>query len=271
MACGALQVNPHPGPKASREFFESQDRWLSGLDPEKRPVNPIERSETRLAEYKMYAGAMAALLPERGAVMDVGAGTGLMLSLMAGLGRRVIAVEPNALAARLARERGLTVVETWAEDLSQPEKPLAALIMNQTLDHLTRPDLFLSRAVHWLAPGGLLLLGGLINPRSIAARVYGPSFRLFHPFHQVYPCPSAVAHVLETYGFELASAWNPSFETHHGSAGKFVRATASLALKFLRLRPDQLSQAYPGNTVTYLDRRRRLFRSLRVEAAAHNL
>ena len=40
-ACGSWQLNPHPGPEASQRFFASPDRWLAGLDPEKKAVNPI--------------------------------------------------------------------------------------------------------------------------------------------------------------------------------------------------------------------------------------
>jgi SAM-dependent methyltransferase len=266
-ACGAWQLNPHPGPEASRRFFASHDRWLVGLDPDQRPVNPLERAEGRLSEYRQYAGTIMALLPETGAVMDVGAGTGLMLSLIDD-GRTRLAVEPNAMASRAAAERGLTVIQEWAEALGPPERPLAALIMNQSLDHLPRPDLFLAQAVHWLAPGGLLLLGGLINPACLSARVHGPSFRLFHPFHQVYPTPAAVRRVLAPFGLELVAVWRPYFQTPHGSAGKFLRACGLMALRCLGLAHGGTSGAFPGNTVSYLFRRKVLFHSLKIEAPA---
>jgi SAM-dependent methyltransferase len=238
-----------------------------GLDPDRKPVNPLERSESHRAEYSQYAQTITALLPETGPIMDVGAGTGLMLSLIDD-SRTKMAVEPNLLAAKAAAARGLTVIQDWAESLTPPLKPLACLIMIQTLDHLPRPDLFLSRAIHWLAPGGLLLLGGLINPGCLTARIYGSSFRLFHPFHQVYPTPAAVDRVLQPFGFELVSIWKPYFQTSHGSIGKFFKTSGLMALKCLRLAPDYPSKAFPGNTVTYLYRKKILFHSLKVEATA---
>ncbi|MDR1051683.1 MAG: class I SAM-dependent methyltransferase [Deltaproteobacteria bacterium] len=269
LGCGAWQLNPHPGPEASKKFFASPDRWLVGLDPDKRAVNPLERSESRRREYLEYAKTIMALLPQGGAVMDVGAGTGLMLSLMDGCPHAKVAVEPNFMAARMAADRGLPVVEKWAEDLAPPGRPLAALIMNQSLDHLSRPDIFLGRAVHWLAPGGLLLLGGLINPGCLTARLHGPTFRLFHPYHQVYPTPGAVDKVLAPFGLELVASWRPYFRTPHGSPGKFVKAVGRLALKLLRPGSDRPSRAFPGNTVTYLYRRRVLYQSLAVKEPAH--
>jgi SAM-dependent methyltransferase len=268
-ACGSWQLNPHPGPEASKRFFSSLDRWLTGQDPDRKPVNPLERAERRIEEYRGYAKTITALLPDRGLIIDVGAGTGLMLSLIDDP-RPKLAIEPNILAARAAADRGLTVVQEWAESLGAPPKPLACLIMNQSLDHLPRPDLFLSQAVHWLAPGGLLFLGGLINPNCLTARIYGPSFRLFHPFHQVYPPPAAVDRVLTPFGLELVCTWWPYFQTPYGSVGKFIKTCGRMALKCLRLSPDEPSRAFPGNTVTYLYRKRILFRSLKVEEPATN-
>jgi SAM-dependent methyltransferase len=266
-ACGSWQVNPHPGPEASRRFFRSPDRWLSGLDPDKKIISPVERAERRKEEYAVYAAAMAAMMPESGAILDVGAGTGLMLSLINAPNRK-IAVEPNEMAAQRAADRGLAVLREWAEDLPAPDKPLAALIMNQTLDHLPRPDIFLFKAMTWLSPGGLLLLGGLINPSSLAARIYGLDFRLLHPFHQVYPTPFAVKMVLASMGFELLSTWRPYFGTPYGSIPQFLQASAAMALKLLRVRSGGPSPAYPGNTVTYLARKIVLYKPLKVPEAA---
>jgi SAM-dependent methyltransferase len=213
---------------------------------------------------------MSALLPDSGALMDIGAGDGLMLSLINDP-RDKVAIEPNALAAKAATARGLSVVQDWAETLPPPPRPLACLIMIQALDHLPRPDTFLSQAIHWLAPGGLLLLGGLINPACLMARIYGPSFRLFHPFHQVYPTPAAVDSALAPFGFELVAIWRPYFQTVHGSVSKFIKTCGLMALKCLKIAPDGPSKAFPGNTVTYLYRKRVLFHKLKEEAPATTL
>ncbi|MDR0356329.1 MAG: methyltransferase domain-containing protein [Deltaproteobacteria bacterium] len=269
-ACGAWQVNPHPGPEAAKKFFASPERWQTSLDPDNRPVSPLERAESRRQEYWQYAKALQKWLPESGAVMDVGAGVGLLLSLLGDCGRTKVAVEPNGFAADKAADRGLVVLRSWAEDLAAPKSPLAALIMNQTLDHLPRPDIFLTQARNWLAPGGLLLLGGLINPSCLMARIHGPSFRLFHPFHQVYPTPKAVDKVLAPYGFELVALWRPYFRTPYGSASKFAEALGQTFLKLVHLAPDQPSRAFPGNTVTYLYRKKILYRTIKVKEPAHS-
>ncbi|MDR1487433.1 MAG: class I SAM-dependent methyltransferase [Deltaproteobacteria bacterium] len=265
--CGAWQVNPYPSPKAAKRFFESAERWLLARDPDNRHVNPIMRSESRRAEYLQYAYAIKPLLPENGAILDVGAGTGLMLSLIDTHHRR-IAVEPNKIAAQAATDRGVTVIREWAEDLPPPKVPLAAMILNQALDHLPRPDLFLFRAQTWLAPGGLLLLGGLINPRCLGARIYGPAFRLFHPYHQVYPTPASVERVLKPMGFELVASWRPYFQTPYGSVFKFCSAIGSMGKTLIKPSPGRLSPPFPGNTVSYLARKTVLYKTIKVPEAS---
>ncbi|MDR1656673.1 MAG: class I SAM-dependent methyltransferase [Deltaproteobacteria bacterium] len=262
--CGAWQVNPHPDREAAKRFFQSPDRWKSSRDPDGVLISPIDRAEKRQAEYLTYTRAMVPLLPQSGAIYDVGAGTGLLLSLL-DVSNPLVAVEPNPLAARLAEERGLIVINQWAEELAPPKRPLAALILNQTIDHLSRPDIFLLRALNWLAPGGLLLLGNLINPSCLAARIYGPEFRLFHPFHQVYPTPAAVRRVLQPLGFDILDKWRPYFGTPYGSCSKFLAASSTLALKLLRIQPPGPSPAFIGNTVTYLARKTLLTKTVPIK------
>jgi SAM-dependent methyltransferase len=259
--CGTWQVNPHPGPKLTQSFFSMTELWTEGLDPDQKPVSPVQRSEQRRREYSRYAQAMIPHLPEGGLILDIGAGTGLMLSLLPE-GRRKLAVEPNPAAAALARERGLEVTRQWAESLTFPSQPVSCLILNQALDHLPRPDLFLSRALGWLSPGGLVLLSGLINPRSLPARVYGTGHRLWHPFHQIYPPLAAVSGVLEKYGLEILHSWRPYFGTPGLGPGRLLKDSFRL-LGAALLRPKgAVSPPWPGSTYSVLAKKKLLFQPL---------
>jgi SAM-dependent methyltransferase len=261
-ACGAFQVNPHPGPEMAREFFSRKDLYVRTQDPEGRDVNPVTRAEQRLEEYRGYAAAALRVMPERGAVLDVGAGTGLMLSLFPDTYDR-IAVEPNPEGASQARRRGLEVSESWAEDLDRPPDRLALAIFNQSLDHLVRPDIVLERILGWIPPGGAVLLTGLVNPRSVAARITGPMFRLWHPFHQVYPPRDAVTARLAAFGFETVAVWRPYFRTPYGSVPALLKGAYALTKAFLlKSRTGVPSPPWPGNTVSYLAVKPLVYRTL---------
>jgi SAM-dependent methyltransferase len=262
--CGTWQVNPHPGPKLAQSYFNRPELWAKTLDPEGRPVSLLERSQGRAQEYRIYAQAMTPFLPERGLLLDIGAGTGLMLSLLPD-NRPKLAVEPNPVAAEAARERGLEVSREWAENLTFPKVPIGAIILNQTLDHLPRPDLFLSRALSWLSPGGLTLITGLINPLSLPARVYGPRHRLWSPWHQIYPPLAAVTGLLKAQGLEILEVWRPYFVTPFGGPWNLTRASLKiLATLIRRPRPGAVSPPWPGNVYSLLARKNLLLQPLKV-------
>jgi SAM-dependent methyltransferase len=234
------------------------------VDPDGKEVDPLARSEERLKEYQLYASNIIPRLPDYGNILDLGAGTGLMLSLFPKRYRR-LAVEPNSIAAQKARERGLEVVEDFAENLSFLKEPLALIICNQSLDHFMRPDIILGRLLNLLAPGGLVLLTGLINPESLAAKITGPMFRLWHPYHQVYPPRQAVLDKLTAYGLTTISVWKPYFNTPYGSLTGLCKGAFILAKAFIRRGSTNVpSPAWPGNTLSYLARKELLVKPIKV-------
>ncbi|MDR2338845.1 MAG: class I SAM-dependent methyltransferase [Deltaproteobacteria bacterium] len=267
-SCGTFQVDPHPTEALARDFFSSLDPTGTGLDPEGRKVDKGKREEARLREYQGYVSAMGPFLPEGGAILDIGAGTGRMLSLFPDKYER-IAVEPNPLAARKARDRGLDVIEDWAENLKQPKLPLSLIIFNQSLDHLVRPDLILGRTLNWLGPGGLVLITGLINPSSLAARITGPNFRLWHPYHQIYPPREAVIQKLASFGFETLGVHRPYFGTPFGSLPSLFKGAMTLAKAWaLRGKRGVPSPPWPGNVQGFLARKALLFAKARLKEGA---
>jgi SAM-dependent methyltransferase len=95
-------------------------------------------------------------------VADVGAGTGILTSALAGLGADVVAVEPDQdmLAELRRRLPGVRAVAGSAEALPLPEHSVDAVLCGQAM-HWFDLDRALPEIARVLAPGGVL--AGLWN------------------------------------------------------------------------------------------------------------
>lgn len=102
---------------------------------------------------------LATLLPDEGQVLDVGCGDGTFARFVAGPGRSVTGVDPDASVLPTDGEH-TTYVAGSAEDLPFPDATFAAVTMIMALHH-TAPARALAEAGRVLTPGGCLLVLGI--------------------------------------------------------------------------------------------------------------
>jgi len=134
--------------------FWDEDARVYDASPSHYPQRPQEQAA--------WAAALRRLLPEPpAAVLDIGAGTGFLSLLLAGLGYDVTAADMSTgmlgrLRAKAAdRGRSVTVVETDA--LRPPPGPFDAVVERHLLWTLPDPGAALA-AWHPVAPEGRLVL-----------------------------------------------------------------------------------------------------------------
>ncbi|MEM8662854.1 MAG: metalloregulator ArsR/SmtB family transcription factor, partial [Pseudomonadota bacterium] len=100
-----------------------------------------------------------------GAVLDIGTGTGRMLSLLAGRAQKVIGIDASAAMLSVARANldaeGIANARLAQDDiysLSQPRNAFDLVIIHQVLHYLDDPGRAVAEAARTLAPGGRLLV-----------------------------------------------------------------------------------------------------------------
>lgn len=123
------------------------------------------------------------LMPNGGAILDVGCGRGIMLAELARRGHRCVGIERSESAAKDARKWGLTVHSGNIEDLGLPENYFDLITFWQVIEHVERPVEAIAEAARILKSGGRLL-AQVPDIDGLQARITGDSwFHLDPPRH----------------------------------------------------------------------------------------
>jgi SAM-dependent methyltransferase len=164
-------------------------------------------------------------------LLDVGAGSGVLVEQAALLGWEAEGVEPSAWLADRARQRGLPV---HTGTLPHPglTRPYDVVTLVDVIEHVTDPRGLVEEARKLLRPGGLLLV---VTPdvSSFAARALGPRWWHYRIAHVGYFSPGTLNALLSISGFVLEGWTRPAWYF----SVDYVRTLASRLLPFLRWVP----------------------------------
>jgi SAM-dependent methyltransferase len=162
--CGLLRLYPPPSAETlaaayPADYAPFQRPGLSGW-----AKDWLERRSVR--------GLWDYLEPPR-RVLDVGCAGGELLAAIRDAGNPdVVGVEPDETAASAARARGIPVVTGFLEDARFADAEFMTVIASHTIEHVARPDAFLTEVNRILKPGGAVILR-LPNVDSTEARLLG--------------------------------------------------------------------------------------------------
>lgn len=169
------------------------------------PTEPIAARGVRTVQ-RLVSGQPARLLRRSGVapgarVLDVGAGTGLLVAALLDAGFDATGSEPSRASSHAARAAGLPVETAPLEDIEA--EGLDAVVLWHVLEHLEDPLAALRRIRSWLKPRGALLIG-VPNLSSWQARLAGPQwFHLDLPRHRTHFTPEGLARLLAHADFEI--------------------------------------------------------------------
>jgi 2-polyprenyl-3-methyl-5-hydroxy-6-metoxy-1,4-benzoquinol methylase len=114
-------------------------------------------------------------------LLDVGCGSGWYLAQMRDLGWRVMGVEMDPQAAKVAREcRQLRVFVGTLEEAQFPEGSFDTITMSHVLEHVPDPTALLKECYRLLSPGGHLILV-VPNLGSLGHRIFRHHWRGLEP------------------------------------------------------------------------------------------
>lgn len=124
-----------------------------------------------------YRDRLLALLPQGSSILEIGTGTGSLLTDLAARASRVIGVDHSPAMLEEARRRlteaGLDSIDLRLGEMTHlpvPDASVACVVANMVLHHAADPLAVLAEIRRVLLPGGVLVLADLARHEREAAR-----------------------------------------------------------------------------------------------------
>jgi 2-polyprenyl-3-methyl-5-hydroxy-6-metoxy-1,4-benzoquinol methylase len=142
-------------------------------------------------------------LPAGARVLEVGAGDGRFVALLAAAGFRAHGIEPSPSACEAAARIGAKVANARAETAALEPGAEDAVVIWHALEHTEDPHAVVGRAREWLVAGGRLIVA-VPDLASLQARIGGD--RWFHqdvPRHRTHFTRDGLVRLLERNGLAV--------------------------------------------------------------------
>lgn len=155
-SCGLLYSNPRTHPP---DYVRLRQADPDAVEP---VVYRLDRATKERLQVRDYAGTrarLAARFPQRGRLLEVGAGYGYLLDAMRRDGWRVEGLDPCVAFNRFARKMlDLEVLPHILPEADFPEASFDVVLMMHVIEHVPDPADTLRAIFRLLKPGGMLVM-----------------------------------------------------------------------------------------------------------------
>ncbi|MCO5724208.1 class I SAM-dependent methyltransferase [Robiginitalea marina] len=236
-AVGGKALRTVPAPEDPAPYYETP-QYISHTDGASSISEKLYQGAKRINLWKKRR-LIESFAGPKGALLDIGAGTGDFVRYMGGRGWQTFGIEPSPAARGRAAEKGVGLY-TGLQEVNG--SLFDVITLWHVLEHLPDPEGSLRDISGLLKPGGWLVLA-LPNFRSLDARHYKSYWAAYDvPRHLWHFSREAIPPLVEPFGYRLVSVrplWLDAFyiswmsEKYRGSAvaplkGMFWGAVSNL-------------------------------------------
>lgn len=166
-------------------------------------IGPLNLREKHV-QFETLLRLVETYRPLRGKnVLDVGANTGLFLSMAREQAASVRGIEPSREAAENARrEFGLDVQDCLVAEADLPDDAFDVVTMFDVVEHLTDPAGDLAFLASKVAPGGAIFIS-THDIGTLLARLSGPGYPMLMYQHFFHFTPHTLGLMVEKAGFRV--------------------------------------------------------------------
>src|SRR6218665_4037281 len=213
-SCSFVFTNPRPDDSVLGNYYKSED-YISHSNTKKGLVSKLYhavRSYTLGKKVDLISKYVS-----RGTILDHGCGTGMFLQECKKAGWKVLGMEPDAGARKIASEMQLKVVADKAEIMNEHPEHFDIITLWHVLEHVTDLDQTLQFFKEKLNPGGALIIA-VPNHKSFDAEHYKEFWAAYDvPRHLYHFEPKTVEQLLSKFGFVLTETKPMKFDSFYVS------------------------------------------------------
>lgn len=207
-----LITHPQPSLDVLGKYYECAD-YISHTDSKRSLFEKAYHFVKGIA-LKNKLNLINSLQPNKGRILDIGAGTGEFLSVAQQNGWETIGVEPSDKAKQIAINKGVSFVEaiTQLEDRS-----FDVITMWHVLEHVPNLDHQIKELKRLLKPSGALIIA-VPNFKSFDAQYYGKFWAAYDvPIHFWHFSKTSIQKLFQKEQMELVKILPMKFDSFYVS------------------------------------------------------
>jgi len=205
-----LITTPQPSLDSLGKYYESVD-YISHTDS-KRSLFEKAYHFVKSIALKNKLDLINSLQPDKGMILDIGAGTGDFLSVANQNGWQTIGVEPSDKAKAIAKNKGVSFVEKTAELENQS---FDVISMWHVLEHVPNLDDQIKELKRLLKPNGTLIIA-VPNFKSFDAKHYGKFWAAYDvPIHFWHFSKTAIQALFQREKMKLVKVLPMKFDSFY--------------------------------------------------------
>ena len=207
-----LITHPQPSLENLGKYYESED-YISHTDNKRSLFEKLYHFIKSIA-LKNKLNLINSLQPQKGKILDIGAGTGEFLSVAKNNGWQTIGVEPSERAKSIAINKGVSFVSETSE---LENYSFDVISMWHVLEHVPDLDQQIKELKRLLKPTGSLIIA-VPNFKSFDAEHYGKFWAAFDvPIHFWHFSKTAIKLIFEKEEMKLEKVLPMKFDSFYVS------------------------------------------------------
>lgn len=227
-----LFTHPKPAAKELDAYYASPN-YISHTDSKKTQLDKIYQWVKKYMLHRKL-GWIEKKFPDRGRILDIGAGTGDFLLEAKKKGWKVSGVEPNEQAGNIALEKGIKLATTSGKFSSNK---FDVITLWHVLEHVYDLRAQIIELEHLLKKGGLLIIA-VPNYKSYDAQHYKEFWAAYDvPRHLYHFSQNSFKPLFEGTGFKQTDSRPLIFDAYYVSL---------LSEKYKTGNPNYLKAIYTG-------------------------